>query len=387
MCICFIILGVSTFIYFDLKGESSQVALNNTNINDNEYDANLNTENDVNIYDDEKIDELLDVDINTVPEPLEEKTNVVTMTVLGEMMMGGAVTKNLSYNYNLAFSDIYAYTRDADFTYATFPTSITTLNEIVSAKSNYIVTKDILNALSGLGVDVVTLASDHMTDFTKNIFNSTISTLGEYDFTVAGLYDNIVYMQENDKKIAIISSTSAYLNSKSEYEDFNINIYDEDKIKRDIETAKENADFVIVDFHFGKESEDVVTTEMQKMAKHAVDCGADLILGSHSLGAKPVTMYKDTPIIYSVGYLITDAERDESKESYIYNITIDENNKVEEIEMIPIYIADKKATVMYADYDYEACKKYNEENLSVMLKNDIEAKILNDKIIVTPSYE
>ena len=80
-----------------------------------------------------------------------ENTNIDLM-VLGEIMMGGKVTTNLDYNYLMAFKDIYDLTKKADFTYANLSTNITNLDKIEDAKTNYLVTKNILSAANAVTI-------------------------------------------------------------------------------------------------------------------------------------------------------------------------------------------------------------------------------------------
>jgi len=50
-------------------------------------------------------------------EEKKEDLTKINFTLLGEIMMGGEVTKNLNYIYSSAFKSIHLYTQEADFTY------------------------------------------------------------------------------------------------------------------------------------------------------------------------------------------------------------------------------------------------------------------------------
>lgn len=112
-------------------------------------------------------------------EQVKKDDSEMNIAILGEMMMGGKVTQNLNYIYSTAFKDVYMDINSADFTYTNFSTNITNLDKIENAKSKYLVTKDIVSALRALGVDCVSLASDHIVDFPSDILNNTISILEE----------------------------------------------------------------------------------------------------------------------------------------------------------------------------------------------------------------
>ena len=316
-------------------------------------------------------------------EPFVENTKTnVKFTYLGEIMMGGVVTENVNYMYNTSFKKIYNLTRYSDYTYTSISTNITSLNEIKEARSKYIVTSDILSAFNSLGIDGVTVATDYITDYSKNIFNNTIKELSDNNFNVSGLNDSTVYFEKNGKKIAIISATNSYLNNKQTYLDYGINVYSKKTMENDIKIAKENADFVIVDVHWGKSNVDTITREMADIAMDSIDNGADLVLGAHSLGAKGVIMYEGKPIVYSAGYLITDSNVEEAKKSYIYNFNINENNEIDEIQMIPMYGEDKKIVQPYYEYDVDKSNEYMKKTISEMIKFELEGNIHNNSIII-----
>lgn len=325
--------------------------------------------------------------------PVEEKEDTLTntpvptskeinLTVLGEMMMGGEVTSKTSYLYSSAFKNIFTHTRTSDFTYSTLSTNITSLEKIEDAKSEYLVTKDIKNAITALGIDAVNIASDHMVDFPDSIFKNTIDILHENNTNVAGLNDSILYLEKSGKKIAVVAANNVFIGTKYNYKSYGINVYSEEKMKSDILEASENADFVIVDIHWGREYLYGVTQEMKNIAYSAVNSGADLVMGSHALGIYPVIKYKNVPIIYSTGYLITDSESELAKQSYIFDINISEQNKVKTIEMLPIYINNKSEVLLYHDYNRELANNFNIQMNTWHEDNSLDSKIIDNKIII-----
>ncbi|MDF2866489.1 MAG: capsular biosynthesis protein [Clostridia bacterium] len=303
-------------------------------------------------------------------------------TILGEMMMGGSVTTNTSYLYSSAFKKIFTFTRNSDFTYTNFSTNITNLDKIDDAKSKYLVTKEVKSALVSLGVDAVNIGSDHMLDFPKEIFNNTLNILKENNTYIAGLNNSILYLEKNNKKIAIVAANNVFIGTKNNYNDYGINSYYENVMKNDITVASQNADVVIVDIHWGREYIYGVTDEMKKIAYSAIDSGADLIMGSHALGIYPIITYKNVPIIYSTGYIMTDSDSELAKQSYIFDININKENKIKSLEMFPIYIKDKKEVVPFHEYNNELALAFNIQINRWNEENALNSKILDNKIVI-----
>lgn len=309
-------------------------------------------------------------------------SNNITINLLGEIMMGGDVTRNLDYIYSYAFKDIYNDAKSADFTYSNLSTNITNMDKLEDTKSKYIVTKDVISGLKTLGIDAVSIASDHMMDFSSTMFRTTTGILENSNIYVAGQKDNPVYFEKNNKKIAIVSTNSVVIGTKSVYENNNISMYDSDNLKKNIEEAKKSAGFVIVDVHWGKDYEYGVTSQMTQMAHEAIDSGADMVIGSHALGVYPIITYKGKPIIYSLGYLISDTDYLVGKESFIFNVSLNNDLKLEKITMTPTYIKDKEQVVLYKNYDVVKMNEFLEQMNNWNLENSLKSSINDGKIII-----
>ena len=70
----------------------------------------------------------------------------------------------------------------------------------------------------------------------------------------------------------------------------------------DIRTAKQQADLVLVSFHWGVHLiPAVIATYQYEVGHAAIDAGADLILGHHPHILKGIEVYKGKPIFFSIG--------------------------------------------------------------------------------------
>ena len=74
------------------------------------------------------------------------------------------------------------------------------------------------------------------------------------------------------------------------------------QVPADIQAAKaQGAELVVVSFHWGAEKDYAPNSNQQKMAKLAIDAGADLIVGHHSHRINPIELYNGKYIVYSLG--------------------------------------------------------------------------------------
>ena len=172
---------------------------------------------------------------------------------------------------------------------------------------------DTVNYLNDLGADVAILANNHVYDFGEQGLIDTLDTLGGAGVIPLGAGRNIkeasrpVYFIVNDIKVALIAATEIEQldipNTKGATEDSPgvFRSWNSDLIYSVIAEAKENADFVIVCMHWGRESESEPDYWQTLKAPKIVEAGADVIIGDHPHVLQGVYYFGDVPCIYSLG--------------------------------------------------------------------------------------
>lgn len=338
------------------------VANNNNAQNKSEIDKEI-------IETNSKVEIYKEVEVDTTKE--------FTISFLGELMMGGIIGENLDYNYMSAFKSISEYTKSADYTVLNLGTNVIDLDTIEDARSKYIVTKNVENVFNALGVDGINIASDHMLDFGTEVFNDTKSML-EDDYDLIGLKDTTIYAESNGIKIAIIGVCNEVIGTESKYTNAGIMMYNLKKLQSMIKEAKKSVNTVVLLTHLGLENTHSVTSIMSWFYKELIDAGADIVLGSHALGMYPVEIYNGKPIVYSMGYLMSDTDYLLGKETGIFTISIDEKGYLDSLEITPLYINAKKQTLLYRDYSSEANEKILKYITSKLDNNDY--KLNNNKV-------
>jgi poly-gamma-glutamate synthesis protein (capsule biosynthesis protein) len=69
----------------------------------------------------------------------------------------------------------------------------------------------------------------------------------------------------------------------------------------DIRDARPHVDILIVSFHWGEELKADPKKYQIDFAHHAINSGADVVLGHHPHVPQPIEVYKGKPIFYSLG--------------------------------------------------------------------------------------
>jgi poly-gamma-glutamate synthesis protein (capsule biosynthesis protein) len=94
--------------------------------------------------------------------------------------------------------------------------------------------------------------------------------------------------------------------------------------------------------HWEIENTDTVTDEQRELARWLVNCGVDIVVGSHPHCVQPLDFYHGCPIAYSLGNLVFDGAPTIASWNYsaLLKVTLDENGKASSISSVPLVIED-----------------------------------------------
>lgn len=167
--------------------------------------------------------------------------------------------------------------------------------------------------LYDMGVDIVSIANNHVYDYGEISLLDTLATLEKAAMPYAGAGRNKedaikpVYFIANDLKIAYICATQieqldvpdtvgATANAAGVFRCWN-----DDTIYDVIREAKEESDFVICYIHWGQESTENLHWAQVEQAEEIAKAGADLIVGDHPHILQGMDCIEGVPVIYSMG--------------------------------------------------------------------------------------
>lgn len=187
-----------------------------------------------------------------------------------------------------------------------------------------------LNIYKEMGVNLVTLANNHIYDYGKTAFNDAIDALNEYDIPYIGAGKNIEEAKEpfyyiiNGYKIGFVNATRAekYILTPeaTETSDGVLRCYDPTTFLKVIEETKKNSDFVIALVHWGKEDSSELEQVQLDTSKKYIEAGADLIVGTHAHTLQGIDFYNNKAIVYNIGDFIFNHE---TKDTGIFQLKID----------------------------------------------------------------
>lgn len=168
-----------------------------------------------------------------------------------------------------------------------------------------------VDVLTSGSVELVNLANNHIWDCEQQGIYDTIQTLKD---------NNIGYFGEGYKHIEEVNGLKiGFLGYRGFYIDNNIL----NGISNDIQELKNNgANIIVVFFHYGEERQYYNNKDQERISKHAIDSGADIVIGGHPHVIQGVEIYNGRTICYSMGNFSFGANKNPSdKDTFIYQQT------------------------------------------------------------------
>lgn len=243
--------------------------------------------------------------------------------------------------------------------------------------------------LKDIGVDIVSLANNHVYDYGEESLVDTMATLKEAGIKYVGAGHNLaeamepVYFEIQGKTVAYVAASRAekYRMTPQATEDRPgiLRCYDTELFVQTIKKARENADFVIAYVHWGTEFTHKLDEVQLETGKLYLDSGADAVIGAHPHRLQGIEFYKGKPIIYSLGNFWFN---DETVDTMLLNIRFygDEKEGSMEIGIVPAIQADLRTTIVTDQSEKERIFSFLEDI-------SVNAEISETGIVTERSFE
>ena len=288
--------------------------------------------------------------IEIVPKTDEEKANKeeITLMLVGDIMLDRGVEymveKYDDGDFKFPFLKIADDLKGAKLLFGNLEGPISDKGTKVGSIYSFRNDPKAIEGLSYAGFDVISLANNHAFDYGREALEDTflrLKTAG-IDYVGAGFNEGEAYggstpviKEIEGTKIGFLAYTNLGPETWKATERNSgiawINENDFEKIKKDIENAKSQADILIVSLHSGEEYLSELTQFQIEFSKAAIDAGANIVIGHHPHVIQRNEKYKDGWIFYSLGNFVFDqAFSEKTMQGQIVEVLI-ENGKIKEV--------------------------------------------------------
>lgn len=237
---------------------------------------------------------------------------------------------------------------------------------------NLIAPPSAINGYKALGVDLVTIANNHIMDQGIEGFLKTIDTLNKAEISYVGGGMNAneaskpIIIKMDNKQIGIYACCEHEFSTTDKNEP-SANLFDVLESYDHIVELKHNCDYLIVLYHGGKEHYRYPSPNLQRYCRKFVDKGADLVLCQHSHCVGCKEDYKNATIIYGQGNFLFDAENNEFWQTSIL-VKINDDYTIKYIPLIKQNETVRLATKTQAD---KILKDFKERSKEIQQDNFI----------------
>ncbi|MCY6959328.1 CapA family protein [Clostridium brassicae] len=199
------------------------------------------------------------------------------------------ILKKNNNDYSYFFKNVYNIFKNDDITTANLEGTFTNSNQKATKSFTFKAPKEYTNILTKGSIEGVNISNNHIYDYLEKGFEDTKKALNDANIPFFG--EGTVWKTEKKGiKLAFLGyrgfySNAAFLN----------------KVSEDIKNLKKDNYTIIINFHWGQEGSYYPVESQKKIAHHAIDNGADLIIGHHPHVVQGIEKYKNKIICYSLG--------------------------------------------------------------------------------------
>lgn len=257
-------------------------------------------------------------DVNNIIDFLIDKPNTQATTSLvfvGDIMLDRGVRQSVErrgVGYDYIFHRVPFLAR-ADISFANLEGPVSDKGVDKNNLYSFRMDPASVQALTNAGLDVLSIANNHMGDWGMEAFLDTLSRLSRAGLVYVGggvnktEAESVKVISKNNTSFGFVAFSDVGPNSLAATDNLGgIVIASEQSVARVVSEAARQVDVLIASFHFGQEYKSEPTERQKMFARLAIDNGAKIVVGHHPHVIAPIEYYKDGLIAYSLGNFIFD---------------------------------------------------------------------------------
>ena len=259
-----------------------------------------------------------------------------TLIATGDIIPARSVNyKTITYkDFTWAWKNIAPILKSGDITVINLESPLLSDCPIVNDGFIFCGDKRHIEGLEYAGVDVATLANNHIGNFGKAGIDETVKLLRSRGIDVTGINEEPPIRVVNNIRVGFLAynDVGGYVEGVSGT--------DMSVMEKEIQTLRNNVDVLVVSMSWGEEYTTTPSVRQKELAHFIIDSGADLILGNHPHWIQPSEVYNGKYIMYAHGNTIFDQMWSEKTKTGVIGKYIFSGMRLQNVEFIPTYIQD-----------------------------------------------
>jgi hypothetical protein len=273
-----------------------------------------------------------------------------SVIVAGDIMLGGRAKKAVAeFGPDYPFDGVLPLLRKPPIVLGNLEGPFAEKARKQQRNFSYRVDVSLASSLSRAGINVVTLANNHLMDCGRSGVLETLDVLSRANVFALGAGTNErsahapVIRPAGGIRIGLLGyywnrRTAATVDQPGSAMD------PPEALEADIRALREHVDRIVVTFHWGVPYEREPSSDDRAKAQFAVDCGADAVVGHHPHIVQPFEIYRGCPIFYSVGNFAFGSGNSRA-EGLLVGLRFEDYKTV--VNVYPLYVKNRDPRVNY----------------------------------------
>jgi poly-gamma-glutamate capsule biosynthesis protein CapA/YwtB (metallophosphatase superfamily) len=225
------------------------------------------------------------------------------------------------------FSKIAPVLREADIAFANLENPLSERGRLTGAFRG---SPALAGAMASAGIDVVSTANNHALDIDEAGLVDTLESLAAAGIAAVGTGPDLeratapVFLERNGIRFAFLAYSMLENSGELGFAWFDrsgVAPLDPFLVEEDVQAVRDQADYVIVSFHWSWEEVRDVHPEARTIAHRIIEAGADVIIGHHPHVPQGVEVYDGGFVLYSLGNFIFGHYREPWMDNILARIT------------------------------------------------------------------
>lgn len=282
----------------------------------------------------------------------------LSIGLAGDIMLGRLVNQVITQkkDYNYPWGDVLPLLKDHDLNLINLETTLTDSTQTVPKVFNFKATPDKVACLTGANIHVVTIANNHILDFSVSGLLETLDVLDKAAIARVGAGRTLeearkpIILSRRGVRVGIIGMTDnepSWL-ARDELPGTNyISVGDLKSLEAQILAARKDSDILILSIHWGPNMRERPTKGFQEFARKAIDLGVDIFHGHSAHIFQGLEIYKNKLILYDTGdfvddYYVTPALRNDR--SFLFRVTV-RGKQLKDVTLFPVLISESQVNL------------------------------------------
>ena len=250
-----------------------------------------------------------------IGRPEINEQQYINMSFGGDIMLDRGVRNSVVKNFNNDYSSLFEKLpklKLQDIVFANLEGTASDKGKDLHNLYSFRMDPSVIPTLAGAGINILSVANNHIGDFGLDAYIDTLSRLKENEILYTGGGNNKIeaetpaITEKYGMKIGFLGfSDKGPEGMEATDEQAGILLANNKNFDQIIQNASKKVDYLIVSIHFGEEYQNKHNQRQEYLAHKAIDDGAKIIIGSHPHVVEDTEVYskKDCTQSSCVGYI------------------------------------------------------------------------------------